>query len=92
MEKIIQIINQSMEAHAFINCVWSNPRNKEVTYVKISAKPIEIKENYMIQFAMLKDNKETHHNLSTDQVTEFITEHCMGYKQIQLFTTSADYQ
>lgn len=92
MEKIITIINQSIETNEFINCVWSNPRTKEVPYVKISAKPIEIKDNYMIQFAMLKDNKETHSNVAIQQVAEFITQHCTGYKQIQLFTGTGDYQ
>lgn len=92
MEKILALLEEAIVKKDFISCIWSNPRIKIDSYEKISAKPIELKENEFIQFAMLKENKESHANITPQDVCAFIEETCNGFKQLQIFTASADYQ
>lgn len=92
MERIIALIEEAIDKNEFINCIWSNPRNKESAYEKVSAKPVQIKEKTFIQFAMLKDNKESHANIELNKVGEFILENATSFKQVQFYTATADYQ
>ncbi|MEG0151799.1 MAG: SAM-dependent methyltransferase [Cellulosilyticaceae bacterium] len=92
MEKILALLEEAIDKKDFISCIWSNPRTKIDSFEKISAKPIEIKEIEYIQFAMLKENKESHVNILPKDATTFIQESCMGFKQLQIFTASSDYQ
>lgn len=92
MEKVLALLEKAIAEKEFINSIWSNPKNKTDYYAKISAKPIEMKEAEWIQFACLKDNKESHVNVKPEEAAAFMREHCIGYKQIQIYTSSADYQ
>ncbi|MGL6173309.1 MAG: class I SAM-dependent methyltransferase [Cellulosilyticaceae bacterium] len=92
MEKVLALLEKALAEKEFINSTWSNPKNKTDYYAKISAKPVEMKESEWIQFACLKDNKESHVNVKPEEAVAFMREHCIGYKQIQIYTSSADYQ
>lgn len=92
MEKILALLEEAIDKKDFISCIWSNPRTKIDSFEKISAKPIEMKETEYVQFAMLKENKESHANILPKDATTFIQESCMGFKQLQIFTASSDYQ
>lgn len=92
MDKILALLEEAIDKKEFISCIWSNPRTKTDSYEKISAKPIEIKETEYIQFAMLKENKESHANIIPHEACAFTLENCIGFKQLQIFTANADYQ
>lgn len=92
MEKILALLEKAIAEKEFINSIWSNPKNKTDYYIKITAKPIEMKGAEWIQFACLKDNKESHINVKPEEAVAFIHSTCIGYKQIQIYTQSADYQ
>ncbi|MGL4736796.1 MAG: class I SAM-dependent methyltransferase [Cellulosilyticaceae bacterium] len=92
MDKLLGIFEQALTEDTFISCVFSNPRLKSEEYKKVSCKPVMISQTVMIQFASLKDNKEFHNNVALTDAIGYIKTHCLGYKQVQLFTSTHDYQ
>lgn len=92
MDKLLSIFEQSLAEDTFITCIFSNPRLKSAEYKKISCKPVLISNQMMIQFASQKDNKAFHTNVSLDTVLDYVQHHCTGFKQVQLFTSTKDYQ
>lgn len=91
MNRFLNIMSNALETETFISCTWSNPRKSD-NFKKITAKPILLNEQPMVQFAKLKDNKEHHDNIALSDVSNYITEQCTGFKQAQCFTSNADYQ
>ena len=91
MNEFITLLNDSLQNNTFIRCIWSNPRTKDL-YQKIVVKPVLIKEELMLQFSKTKDNKEYHENVKPTELITKIEETCSGYKQIQLYTSTNDYQ
>jgi SAM-dependent methyltransferase len=91
MNNFISLITDALSHQTFISCIWSNPRKSD-TYKKVTAACVSINDSLNIQFTLFKDNKAFHENIAFDQVTDFITEKCVGFKQIQCFTTMHDYQ
>ncbi len=87
---IIPFISERINEAEFIYAVWSNPRAGSVT--KITARPILIKEILYIQFSLLKENKEYHYNVEKSKIEGYIEEHCSMFKQLQIFTSTQDYQ
>ncbi|MGL4345524.1 MAG: class I SAM-dependent methyltransferase [Cellulosilyticaceae bacterium] len=92
MDKLLSIYQQALTEDLFISCVWSNPRHKSSEYKKISCKPVLISNQLMLQFAALKDNKEFHTNETPEGSLGYIQKNCMDFKQVQLFTSTKDYQ
>jgi len=90
MNHFINLLNSTLTEHTFISCIWSNPRKAD-GYKKMTAKWVTIHDALVVQFAMNKDNKEFHENIETDALKDFILKNGMGFKQIQLFTTTSDY-
>ena len=86
-----QLLKDALEKETLIRCIFSNPRSKG-GYQKITLKPVLIKEKTQYQFAKSKDNKEYHENVSPEKVLSVILADCQGFKQIQLYTTTQDYQ
>ena len=72
MEKILSLIESTIETQCFISATWSNPRTKQDNYEKCTLKPLEIKGVYTLQFTLYKDNKAYHHNLSPTELHSFI--------------------
>lgn len=91
MDQFINLFNEALSTQTFIRCIWSNPRTKDQCQ-KITLKPVEIKNELMFQLAKTKDNKEYHENLLLKDVISKIESDCAGFKQIQLYTSEADYQ
>lgn len=91
MKQFIQLLEDTLNQGTFIRCIFSNPRNKG-GYQKITLKPVLIKENLEYQFAKSKDHKEYHTNVPLEKVMPIILSDCQGFKQIQLYTTTNDYQ
>lgn len=90
INNIIPFICEQISKEEFIYAVWSNPRKGAVS--KITARPVLLKEQNYIQFSLLKENKEYHYNIEKDKTENFISEHCIIFKQLQIFTSSNDYQ
>ncbi|MDA3732524.1 SAM-dependent methyltransferase [Niameybacter massiliensis] len=92
MEKVIQLIETSLQEGHFIDAIWSNPRVKQDQYEKVTAKLIELKGTILVQCTLYKQNKAYHENVSFDQMGDFVRTNCNHFKQIQLYTATADYQ
>lgn len=91
--KTISFISEHINETEFIYAVWSNPRTGPVS--KITARPIQLKEKVYIQFSTLKENKEYHYNIEKKEIEEienYIKAHCSTFKQLQIFTSTMDYQ
>ena len=85
------LIQEAVNEDSFISCVFSNPRKKD-GYHKIVIKPVIIKESYLLQLAKTDGQKEFHENISPDTMTEVLLPFFEVFKQVQLFTSQADYQ
>lgn len=92
MNQLSSIFEQSLNNDTFILGVWSNPRHKSAEYKKITCKPVIISNQMMIQFALLKDNKEFHVNQPLEEASTYMETHCNEFKQVQFFTVNQDYQ
>lgn len=92
MEKLIHLWEDTLAQNTFIEAIWSNPRLKLDQYEKITCKRIRIKAEILMQFTMYKQNKAYHENCKLNQVPDFLRNYTKNFKQLQLFTTSYDYQ
>ncbi|MBU3804271.1 MAG: SAM-dependent methyltransferase [Candidatus Cellulosilyticum pullistercoris] len=91
MDEFMTLLNEALGKKTFIKCIWSNPRTKD-HYQKVILKPILLKNELALQLAKTKDNKEYHENIALDEVPSKLTDLLTGFKQVQLYTTSNDYQ
>lgn len=90
MEKLIHLLNQTLKDHSFVRCIWSKPRSKS-SYSKVIATPILIKNELVLQLGQFKNNKVYHENIKVNDYDKIITQLCISYKQIQLYTLSHTY-
>nr|WP_313345259.1 SAM-dependent methyltransferase [Sedimentibacter sp.] len=91
---IQEIVNKSIEENKFIYGVFTTPKNKsDNPYKKITVRPVNVKNKSIIQFEKFTDKQAFHENYSYEEAKEeiinLITD---GYKNINLFTSDADYQ
>lgn len=91
MDEFITLLNTALQEETFIKCIWSNPRTKAQAQ-KVVLKPILLKDTLCLQLSRTKDNKEYHENISFEAALSAISKSCAGYKQIQLYTITNDYQ
>ncbi|WP_312811688.1 SAM-dependent methyltransferase [Sedimentibacter sp.] len=91
---IQEIVNRSIEENKFIYGVFTTPKNKpDNPYKKITARPINVKNKNIIQFEKFTDKQAFHENYSYEEANEEIINLIIdGYKNINLFTSEADYQ
>lgn len=92
MEKVITLIESALQEGHFIDVIWSNPRIKQDHYEKVTGKLIELKGTMLLQFTLYKQNKAYHENISFEAVGDFLRTNCSHFKQVQLYTSEADYQ
>jgi SAM-dependent methyltransferase len=91
---IDQIINNSLKQNKFIYAVFTTPRNKqEDQYKRITARPVRIKGESMVQFERFTDKQAFHENMVYESAKSVITDLIKsGYRNINLFTADYDYQ
>ena len=91
---IQEIVNKSIEENKFIYGVFTTPKNKmDNPYKKITMRPVNVKNKSIIQFEKFTDKQAFHENYSYDEAKEEIVNLITdGYKNINLFTSDADYQ
>lgn len=91
---IQEIINKSIEENKFIYGVFTTPKNKsDNPYKKITMRPVIVKSKSIIQFEKFTDRQAFHENYSYDEAKEEIVNLITdGYRNINLFTSDADYQ
>ncbi len=91
---IHEIVNKSIEENKFIYGVFTTPKNKmDNPYKKITMRPVNVKNKSIIQFEKFTDKQAFHENYSYDEAKEEIVNLITdGYKNINLFTSDADYQ
>lgn len=90
MEKLIKLLNQILKEHSFVRCIWSKPRSKTY-YPKVIATPVLIKNELVLQLSQFKNNKVYHENIKIEDYDKTMTQLCLSYKQIQLYTLSHTY-
>lgn len=91
---IHEIIKSSLSETKFIYAVFTTPRNKsDNPYKKITARPISIKNENVIQFEKFTEKQAFHENFSYDSAAiEIINLIINEYRNINLFTEDADFQ
>lgn len=91
---IQEIIKSSLTENKFIYGVFTTPRNKsENPYKKITARPISIKNENMIQFEKFTEKQAFHDNLTCDRAADEIINLIVSeYRNINIFTEDADFQ
>lgn len=91
---IQEIIKNSLSENKFIYGVFTTPRNKsENPYIKITVRPILIKNENMIQFEKFTEKQAFHDNYSYEKAAEEIENLIINkYRNANLFTEDADFQ
>ena len=91
MDELIALMADAIASKTFIRCIISNPR-KQNPISKIVMRPILLKDVYQLQLTKTQGNKALHENLEVTDLSSWLLEIGSQYKQIQLFTSEADYQ
>ena len=91
---IQEIIRNSLAENKFIYGVFATPRNKsDNPYKKITARPVSIKNENIIQFEKFTEKQAFHDNytysMAVDEIVSLIVNE---YRNINIFTEDADYQ
>lgn len=91
---IQEIINNSLSENKFIYAVFTTPRNKsENPYKRITARPISLKNENVIQFEKFTEKQAFHDNFSYNEAAEEIINLITNeYRNINIFTEDADFQ
>ncbi|MHA4988638.1 class I SAM-dependent methyltransferase [Cetobacterium somerae] len=88
---ILNIFKDSINNNNFIKGVFSNP-TKESSYKKINLKPVQIKEDFFIQFESFVNNKAFHKNEPLADSFNILDEIIDTFKQILIVTSNQEIQ
>lgn len=88
---ILNIFKDSINNNNFIKGIFSNP-TKESSYKKINLKPVQIKEEFFIQFESFVDNKAFHKNENLIDSFKILDEIIDTFKQILIVTSNQEIQ
>jgi len=88
---ILNIFKDSISNNNFIKGIFSNP-TKESSYKKINLKPIQIKDDFFIQFESFVNNKAFHKNEPLADSFSFLDEIIDTFKQILIVTSNQEIQ
>lgn len=91
---IEQIIEQCILENKFIYGIFTTPRKKTGNpYKKITARPVIIKDEKIIQMEKHTETKVFHENISYENAGEIIVELIRSeYRNVNIFTEDSDYQ
>ena len=91
---IEQIIEQCILENKFIYGIFTTPRKKmENPYKKITARPVILKDEKVIQIEKYTDTKVFHENVSSENAGVLLVELIRNeYRNINIFTEDSDYQ
>ena len=88
---ILNIFKDSINNNNFIKRIFSNP-TKESSYKKINLKPVQIKEEFFIQFESFVNNKAFHKNENLIDSFKILDEIIDTFKQILIVTSNQEIQ
>lgn len=88
---ILNIFKDSINDNNFIKGIFSNP-TKESSYKKINLKPVQIKEDFFIQFESFANNKAFHKNELLADSFNILDEIIDTFKQILIVTSNQEIQ
>lgn len=88
---ILNIFKDSINDNNFIKGIFSNP-TKESSYKKINLKPVQIKEDFFIQFESFANNKAFHKNEPLADSFNILDEIIDTFKQILIVTSNQEIQ
>ncbi len=91
---IFEIIKSNLSDNKFIYGIFTTPRNKnDNPYKKITARPVSIKGENIIQLEKFTDKQAFHENYSYNDAAEKIVDLIINeYRNINLFTEESDFQ
>ncbi|MCR5482464.1 MAG: SAM-dependent methyltransferase [Clostridia bacterium] len=93
MEKILELIAESIENDTLVKIILGNLRKKSVPYKKVTVRPVIIKNETLFQIEYHFEKKVTQENVSKDVLPSIIEDFMtQDFKQLNLLTTSADIQ
>lgn len=88
---ILNIFKDSINNNNFIKGIFSNP-TKESSYKKINLKPVQIKEEFFVQFESFVSNKAFHKNENLIDSFKILDEIIDTFKQILIVTSNQEIQ
>jgi SAM-dependent methyltransferase len=88
---IDEVIKNSLTENKFIYCIFTTPRVKS-QYKKITVRPFAIKDREYLQLEKFTKTQVFHENLDYEAAFDVLLEMVKEYRNINLFTTDADYQ
>ncbi len=93
MDKLIDLLNETLEKKSLIKIIFSGPRKKTILCQRVVVRPVLLQEQLCYQAEYQYHNKVTHENLNKEQFlklfSKLLTEQ---FKQVNLFSTEGDYQ
>lgn len=93
MEKIIDLLKNTIENETLIKLSFGDLRRKSNPFKKAILRPVLLQGALCYQIEYHTQNKVTHKNLKKDQCLELCTELLTDlFKQMNLFSVDADYQ
>ena len=94
MDNILGLIDGIVNKEKLIHGILSNVRKKsEKTFNKVTVKPVNIKNQFMIQFTYHYEKKVTHNNLDAYEAVSELNNLIRSYfKQANIYAIDADYQ
>lgn len=91
LEHAYKLIQEILEQHSLISAILSSPQ-KSIPIQKISIRPLLIKDVLNYQWTEQRQEQAFHANHSSEESLELLQKHLSEFKQIMLFTSTADYQ
>lgn len=88
---ILNIFKDNINDDNFIKGIFSNP-TKESSYKKINLKPVQIKEDFFIQFESFANNKAFHKNEPLADSFNILDKIIDTFKQILIVTSNQEIQ
>lgn len=85
-------LKEIFENRTLIKLIASNRRKKSPEYIKVTIKPVVIKNEYMYQAEYTYDKKVTHLNITCDDITAFTLSLIDNFKQLNIFTSESEIQ
>jgi len=85
------LLQDCFTAQTLISATLSSPKKTTET-IKVTIRPIQLKETLVYQWTEFKDNQAFHRNYSSEECQAALQSSIPHYKQSLLCTSSADYQ
>lgn len=92
-EELIQLLTDSVMQRTLRKVVFSTPRRADAEFLRVSVRPIEVRGQWMLQFASQTATQEFHENRSDAAASEELLRLARrDFRNVRLTTDSAIYE